>query len=467
MLEDITGKSALAIDVFSLSIKALKDHLMELLEKRGTQMTVGDIRWVLTVPAIWTDAAKQFMRKSAEKAGIPRTNLLIALEPEAASIYCQYLPTEKLNGAEEGFTMSEVGTKYMIIDLGGGTADITVHEKQQDGKLKELCQATGDACGGTSIDNEFFQLMVKIVGAPLMNSLSTMDPSAYLDLFREFETVKRTISPNKSGKMNFTVPFAALDTLCKTNFEEDFPSTVSSCSLGDKITLRGDKMRAEVDVLKALYSKSMVDIIRHISRVIHQCKDVSMLLLVGGFSESEMLQHAIRKEFPDKRIIIPEDAGLSVLKGAVLFGQNPGYISSRVMRYTYGLDTMNLFDHDSHDTAKLVIVDGQERCDNSFLVVKQLNEDTPSGTKVTKVLSTIESLQTELELPVFVSDKENPTYTDEPGCMHLGTITIDIPNPSEDDRNFDVEFHFGNTELTVTATEQGTVHTKTVKFELV
>lgn len=67
MIEDISGKSALAIDVFSISIQALKDHLIEELEKKGTTMTVKDVRWVLTVPAIWTDAAKQFMRKSAEK----------------------------------------------------------------------------------------------------------------------------------------------------------------------------------------------------------------------------------------------------------------------------------------------------------------------------------------------------------------------------------------------------------------
>ncbi|VDI39861.1 Hypothetical predicted protein [Mytilus galloprovincialis] len=70
MIEDITGKSALAMDVFSLSIQALKDHLMKTLVNRGTTMTVKDIRWVLTVPAIWTDAAKQFMRKSAEKVKI-------------------------------------------------------------------------------------------------------------------------------------------------------------------------------------------------------------------------------------------------------------------------------------------------------------------------------------------------------------------------------------------------------------
>ena len=44
---------------------------------------------------------------------------MIALEPEAASIYCQYLPTKKLKGAERGFSMSEEGTQYMVVDNGG------------------------------------------------------------------------------------------------------------------------------------------------------------------------------------------------------------------------------------------------------------------------------------------------------------------------------------------------------------
>jgi hypothetical protein len=49
---------------------------------------------------------------------------LIALEPEAASIYCQYLPTKKLQGAESGFSMSEEGTQYMIVDIGGKYIDV-------------------------------------------------------------------------------------------------------------------------------------------------------------------------------------------------------------------------------------------------------------------------------------------------------------------------------------------------------
>lgn len=56
-----------AIDVFSAAIEYLKNHLLEELKKRGMDRCEEDIRWVLTVPAIWKDPAKQFMRDAAEQ----------------------------------------------------------------------------------------------------------------------------------------------------------------------------------------------------------------------------------------------------------------------------------------------------------------------------------------------------------------------------------------------------------------
>lgn len=76
-LEDITGKSVPAIDVFANSIKALVNHLMDALESRGTGVKASDIKWVLTVPAIWTDNSKQFMRKSAEKVFFASRTLFV------------------------------------------------------------------------------------------------------------------------------------------------------------------------------------------------------------------------------------------------------------------------------------------------------------------------------------------------------------------------------------------------------
>ena len=104
----------------------------------------------------------------------------------------------------------------------GGTADITVHEKISNGHLKELCHASGGDCGGTSIDNGFIQMIVKIIGAPMISLLKQEDPTAYLDLLREFETVKRKIETDTTKKVNFTIPFATINSLCESRQSETF-----------------------------------------------------------------------------------------------------------------------------------------------------------------------------------------------------------------------------------------------------
>jgi hypothetical protein len=57
------------------------------------------------------------------QAGILNNKLSIALEPEAAALYCRYLPVEKLSGSDEDrksklMTFSP-GAQYLIVDLGG------------------------------------------------------------------------------------------------------------------------------------------------------------------------------------------------------------------------------------------------------------------------------------------------------------------------------------------------------------
>ena len=67
LVKDDEGRELPALDIFSMVIKYLKEHLLETLETRGTGLDNNDIHWVLTVPAIWSEPAKQFMREAAEK----------------------------------------------------------------------------------------------------------------------------------------------------------------------------------------------------------------------------------------------------------------------------------------------------------------------------------------------------------------------------------------------------------------
>ncbi|CAC5380207.1 unnamed protein product [Mytilus coruscus] len=467
IIEDIVGKPMAALDVFTLSIKALVNHLMALLEKQGTGVKAEEIRWVLTVPAIWTDSAKQFMRKGAVQAGVPENKLFIALEPEAASIFCQYLPTEKLNGAD--FKMAKPGTKYMVVDLGGGTADITVHEKVSNENLKELCSATGNDCGGTSVDERFFQMFVDMLGRPLMNALKEEEPSSYLDLFREFETVKRVIEPGKTTKVNINIPYASLDKCCKNHLNKDLDSAVSASKYAKKITLKGDKIRIDPEIIKDIFKPTIESIISLMKEIFERAPsfDVTQILLVGGFSECVLVQDAIKRAFPDKRIINPDEAGLSVLKGACLFGHKPDYITSRVMRFTYGTGISLPFDAKIHDMEHLVTEeDGEQFCDGLFDVIVRKNDTVDIGTAIEHNFTVDCNDQEPWELSLYASSNEKPMYVEEKGCSLLGSMQISFSTASDTERELKVAFLFGFTELGVTATDILTGETVSSTFNL-
>lgn len=62
---DISGEPLEAGLVFQHCIKCLKNYLYKQIEKSLLGTQDGDIEYVLTVPAIWGDKAKMFMREAA------------------------------------------------------------------------------------------------------------------------------------------------------------------------------------------------------------------------------------------------------------------------------------------------------------------------------------------------------------------------------------------------------------------
>lgn len=65
-LHDGRGNTLSALYVFSESIKYFKNHFITSSRVASLNIKDEDIHWVLTVPAIWSDCAKQFMREAAK-----------------------------------------------------------------------------------------------------------------------------------------------------------------------------------------------------------------------------------------------------------------------------------------------------------------------------------------------------------------------------------------------------------------
>ena len=66
LLTDVSGKTMNAKIVFTSAIKFIREFALEVMSKRGVEYSSeNEINWVITVPAIWSNKAKQFTRESA------------------------------------------------------------------------------------------------------------------------------------------------------------------------------------------------------------------------------------------------------------------------------------------------------------------------------------------------------------------------------------------------------------------
>uniref|UniRef100_W5LVP0 Heat shock protein 12B n=1 Tax=Lepisosteus oculatus TaxID=7918 RepID=W5LVP0_LEPOC len=127
MISAKNGEPLPAMKVFSESLRYLKDHALGTIKEStcGRQFIASDVTWVLTVPAIWDSKAKQFMRLAATRAGLvsemSSENLILALEPEAASVWCKQLPREGFvaEGGDQEKLQDTPGTQYIVVDCGG------------------------------------------------------------------------------------------------------------------------------------------------------------------------------------------------------------------------------------------------------------------------------------------------------------------------------------------------------------
>ena len=80
------GKSPL--DATADYLTVLVAYLKKILRRRyHSTLRVVEIQYTLTVPAFWSDKAKDLAMQAAVQAGIHRNNLVLLSEPEAAAVY--------------------------------------------------------------------------------------------------------------------------------------------------------------------------------------------------------------------------------------------------------------------------------------------------------------------------------------------------------------------------------------------
>jgi molecular chaperone DnaK (HSP70) len=347
-----------------------------------------------------------------------------------------------------------------MIFFTGGTIDITVHEVQADKTLKELYKANGGPWGGTKVDDALRDLLADIVGTDIMKKFSTSQKIDEVDLFRDFEIKKKTIKSESKNMVTFKVS-TSLTQLFSDTKKQNISSVVEShTKYKGKMKWVGDKLRMDASIAQGLFQESCDKIVEHVQSIFRDknVEKVKTILLVGGYAESPMLQESMQKKFGHLSIIIPQEAGLSVLKGAVIFGHEPDAISTRVCKYTYGVGTNDPFDSKIHPAEKKRVYDGKDWCSDIFsahvTVGKEINIGEPQDSRWYTVLT---ADQTAITFPIYTSPITTPKFVTDVSCQRLGTLSIELPDTTKGrDRGAYVQMTFSGTEIEVNATDKDT-----------
>ena len=347
------------------------------------------------------------------------------------------------------------GMRYLVADCGGGTVDLTIHELEEKGELKELYKATGGAWGSMGVDYQFEVLLLDIFGEVFLLDFVKSKPVSWLELLSVFEAKKRGFSPHKQLSVNLSLPFVFIEQYLKKT-GKSIEATVSEYENAGVQWSHQGTLRLLPSVMMSLFEPVINAIIHHVQKLllVPELSNIDYLFLVGGFAESAVLQEAIRNAFRASNIpvIIPQDVSLTILKGAVMFGHNPTIVRVRRSALTYGVGCLNRFVPGKNPLEKKVVKDGVEWCTGIFDAFVFSDQAVPLGHTITRIYSLAQVGQQSTVITLFSCKNDTVYYVSDPGCYKIGELKLEMPdNTGGKRRELKMSMIFGNTEISVEA----------------
>jgi actin-like ATPase involved in cell morphogenesis len=447
--------------------------------KRMT-FTEREVRWCITVPAIWDDEDKAVLRRLAVDAGFPADpeRLLLAIEPEAAALYCHLRMPDAASGPLERarLPLHLDGFRSVVVDCGGGTVDITAYESHSDAgpsiALREIGLATGGWLGSEYVNRAFLdKTLADRFGPGVLKRIERDHPGELLKLSGQWEQAKATVELDRDADsvtqvldpVRIEVPAAVWDLL-------DEPARARltrDAGLPRQIVLSPDEVEGLFDERVDGILDKVAEQLATIGRTCGTDPDPETLVLVGGFARSPWLRERMRARFGERhRILVPPDPALAVLEGAVHFAYRPDVFVSRQAKYTYGFETAKPFEEGVDSTMRMYRDDeGDLLCVGRFgVAVRRMDSVRVNDAHPFQIVPVRED-QDELDVRLYRSAKADPRYVDEDGCEEIGRLTVDLSGtvgrPLRE-RPLMLLFYFGAAELRVEVFDPATEETSRV-----
>ncbi|NJN08168.1 MAG: Hsp70 family protein [Richelia sp. RM1_1_1] len=270
-------------DLVTEVLKKLKNEA-EKMTKSLAQGRMTDA--VVTVPATYAKYKRDLMKQAAISAGF--TSVKILEEPITAAIYYAYQN-------KNNFTFKEREI-ILIYDLGGGTFDTILIQKQGN-SFQIISTAMGlENCGGTDFDRKIF--------GDILNRCS--------------RDLRQQLVPKNAFRAKAVVSELCVD--IKHQLSEAQEATIEiPIDLG-----KAESYQLTRTAFNQMIAPYVEETIRKCDELINSAgmewKDINQVLMVGGSCRIPCVQDAIQKKIGHSPLLVDEPE-LAVCQGAVMYGE--------------------------------------------------------------------------------------------------------------------------------------------------
>ena len=433
-IKSTNGKEA---DIENIIAKILEEVSKEAISqiKRNSDKTIKkeDIKWVVTIPAIWEEKSKQIMINASFKAGLINEttdlSLFLALEPEVAGMY--YFSNAS------SFNNLENNDPYIICDIGAGTVDICTHKRIKndfsiikplnslsneksifDSELIEEYPPIGGDYGGNAINEEFIKrLIIELFGKEkveqLKNDLTNED---WVKFEKEIEDIKRKYSDFEPT--NFKLDCYLFEDENNDKKLDDYINEYNNKNHKYKYEIKKNR-KWELSFPSMIFSDITKELAEKIFLKIEEIYNnvhTGEIITTGAGSKNNNFFHHLYDFAKEKNMHInissTEDPEVSILKGAVLFGFNSNIIRKRKSKYTIGIKAHRDWEENRYKDKGIKIsteLDG-DQCSNLFSKFITRNQYIHFDQIISHKYTALEIIP---PIVFYKSFKENCKYVDE------------------------------------------------------
>ena len=407
--------------------------------------------------------------------------LSLALEPEAAAIYCQNLRAEQVASycrSVQPFT----STSYIVVDIGGGTVDISAHRlsSSPDIHVEVILPPAGNDCGGSMVNKKFAEFLEELVDDKGFTqyvdtgdeTLNTTHKARLNELVNDtFEQQKRIFGEKggEGSKLSIRLPYT---------FREVYQSKLTEGirKLNDpRIQLSGIDLRIAYPKMKEFFQPAVEGLLQCMTETLLSLdEEIETIYIVGGFGGCQYIYNAITNEFGDNyKYITPAEHDFAVVRGAVLFRQIPNTVRARRADATYGVRVNIPFEEGKHEpNYKWLNEKGEYQCENIFSTFVERGDIVPTSEVLVKDYVPARPSQERMHIDIYSSSENDVWYTtgrrpygmdsdDLTDVRKIGELMVPFPKESYEEgaqgvseplnsqRKVEVTFDFSHTEIQV------------------